>query len=94
MFATNPQLAFDIMGPEIGAANGKTTRYRGFFLVDRLQLSGFNPTSSSSFRAAVVYRNGSSNRPRNEDRGQSEWRIRSSRKKPPWSRDIGGRSPV
>ena len=53
---TNPQLAFDIMGPEIGAANGKTTRYRGFFLVDRLQLTGFNPTSPSGFRAAVMYR--------------------------------------
>ena len=44
--STNPQLAFDIMGPEIGAANGKNTRYRGFFLVDRLQLTGFNPSSS------------------------------------------------
>ena len=56
MFRINPQLAFDIMGPEIGAANGKTTRYRGFFLVDRLQLTGFNPASTSSFRAAVIYR--------------------------------------
>jgi hypothetical protein len=57
MFATNPQFAFDIMGPEIGAANGKTTRYRGFYLVDRLQLAGFNPTASASFRNAVVYAN-------------------------------------
>ena len=56
MFATSPQLAFDIMGPEIGAANGKTTRYRGFMLVDRLQLAGFNPATTSNFRAAVVYR--------------------------------------
>ena len=31
-------LAFDILGPEIGASTGQTTRYRGFFLVDRLKL--------------------------------------------------------
>ena len=57
MFATSPQLAFDAMGPEIGAANGKTTRFRSFFLVDRLQLTGFNPNSPGAFRQAVVYRN-------------------------------------
>jgi hypothetical protein len=57
MFGTNPQFAFDIMGPEIGAANGKGTRYRGFYLVDRLQLFGFNPAASASFRNAVVYSN-------------------------------------
>jgi len=56
MLASNPQLAFDILGPEIGAANGKNTRYRGFYLVDRLQLTGFNPSSPSAFRSAVVYR--------------------------------------
>ncbi len=39
--------AFDILGPEIGAANGKNVRYRGFFLVDRLSLTGFNPSSSA-----------------------------------------------
>jgi len=52
----DPRLAFDILGPEIGAANGKNTRYRGFYLVDRLQLTGFNPASVSAFRSAVVYR--------------------------------------
>jgi hypothetical protein len=60
MFGTNPQLpqlAFDSMGPEIGAANGKTTRFRSFFLVDRLQLTGFNPNTPGAFRQAVVYRN-------------------------------------
>ena len=57
MLGTNPQLAFDILGQEIGAANGKNTRYRGFYLVDRLQLTGFNPQSTSNFRAAVTYRN-------------------------------------
>ncbi len=56
MWAYNPPLAFDILGPEIGAANGKNVRYRGFFLVDRLQLTGYNPLSPNAFRAAVVYR--------------------------------------
>jgi hypothetical protein len=56
MFLYNPLAAFDIMGPEIGAANGKSTRYRGFYLVDRLRLTGFNPSSPSGFRQAIVYR--------------------------------------
>ena len=49
-------LAFDILGPEIGASTGQTTRYRGFFLVDRLQAHGFDDTTPGSFRPAVVYR--------------------------------------
>ena len=56
MLAYDPRLAFDTLGPEIGATNGKNTRYRGFFLVDRLQLTGFNPASPTGFRQAVVYR--------------------------------------
>jgi len=52
----NPVLAYDMLGPEIGASTGQTTRYRGFFLVDRLQLTGFNDTTPGSFRPAVVYR--------------------------------------
>jgi hypothetical protein len=56
MLAFDPTLAFDILGPEIGAATGKTKRFRGFFLVDRLRLTGFNPASGSAFRSAVVYR--------------------------------------
>jgi hypothetical protein len=56
MYLYNPLAAFDILGPEIGAANGKSTRYRGFFLVDRLRLTGFNPASPGGFRQAVVYR--------------------------------------
>ena len=31
-----PSLGYDILGPEMGAATGQSTRYRGFFLVDRL----------------------------------------------------------
>ena len=56
MFVYNPVLAFDILGPEIGAANGKNTRYRGFYLIDRLQLTGFNPSSPGGFRQAIVYK--------------------------------------
>ena len=43
MYVYNPLLAFDILGPEIGAANGKSTRYRGFYLVDRLRSDGLQP---------------------------------------------------
>jgi len=49
-------LAFDILGPEIGASTGQTTRYRGFFLVDRTQLTGYDPNVIGSFRPSVVYR--------------------------------------
>ena len=52
----NPILAFDLMGPEVGAASGATTRYRGFFLVDRTKLYGFDDTTPGSFRPAVIYR--------------------------------------
>ncbi len=56
MFVYNPTLAFDIMGREIGASNGKSVRFRAFYLVDRLRLTGFNPSSPSGFRQAIVYR--------------------------------------
>jgi hypothetical protein len=51
-----PQLAFDVMGPELGALDGTRTRYRGFFLVDRLKLTGFNPGDTGAWHSAVVYR--------------------------------------
>ncbi len=51
-----PLLAYDLLGPEIGAASGQTTRYRGFFLVDRTQLTGYDPNVIGSFRPAVIYR--------------------------------------
>jgi len=54
--AGSPILAFDILGPEVGAATGQTTRYRGFFLVDRTKLTGFDDTSPGNFQPAVVYR--------------------------------------
>jgi hypothetical protein len=48
--------AYDIMGPEVGASTGQVTRYRTFFVVDRLRLTGFDHTSPDSFRPAVLYR--------------------------------------
>jgi len=48
--------AYDIMGPEVGALNGQNVRFRGFFLVDRLKLTGFNPGDVGAFHNAVVYR--------------------------------------
>jgi hypothetical protein len=51
-----PQLAFDVMGPEVGALNGQSVRYRGFFLIDRLRLAGFNPGDTGAWHSAVVYR--------------------------------------
>jgi hypothetical protein len=51
-----PQYAFDTIGPEVGAVTGNNVRYRGFFLVDRTKLIGFNASNTGSFRAAVVYR--------------------------------------
>ena len=52
----DPLLAYDLLGPEIGAAAGTTTRFRGFFLIDRTQLFGFDDTTPGSFRPAVIYR--------------------------------------
>ncbi|WP_165071677.1 hypothetical protein [Paludisphaera rhizosphaerae] len=51
-----PTAAFDIMGPEIGAETAQNIRYRSFFIVDRLKLTGYDPTSIGSYRPAVVYR--------------------------------------
>jgi hypothetical protein len=52
----SPILAFDVIGAEVGSVTGNNTRFRGFFLVDRTKLTGFNPGNIGSFRAAVVYR--------------------------------------
>jgi hypothetical protein len=52
----NPVLAFDTIGPEVGGVTGSNIRYRGFFLVDRTKLTGFDPGNIGSFRSAVVYR--------------------------------------
>jgi large repetitive protein len=52
----DPRLAFDILGREIGVLNDTNLRYRGFFLVDRLKLDGFDPSSPRRSMSAVVYR--------------------------------------
>jgi hypothetical protein len=54
--ATNPAAAYDVIGREIGLQKGKNTRHRGFFIVDRLKLTGFDPLAPGSFRDAVIYR--------------------------------------
>jgi len=56
--ATNvpPSGAYDVIGREVGLLNGTNARYRGFFVVDRLQLGGFDPSSPGNFRNAVLYR--------------------------------------
>ncbi|MGZ3318639.1 MAG: hypothetical protein ACXU95_15240, partial [Isosphaeraceae bacterium] len=54
--SADPRLAFDVLGPEIGRGGDQHLRYRGFFLVDRLKLDGFDPTSSGQWQSAVVYR--------------------------------------
>ena len=57
MIGFNPKDgAYDILGPELGDASAQTTRYRAFFLVDRLKLTGFDDTTPGSFHPAVVYR--------------------------------------
>jgi hypothetical protein len=48
--------ACDQLGQELGQLEGKTTRYRGFFLLDRTRAVGFNPSSPGDFRDVVVYR--------------------------------------
>jgi large repetitive protein len=52
----DPRLAFDILGPEIGLPGDRRRRFRGFFLVDRLELDGFDPTTTGPWHSAVVYR--------------------------------------
>jgi large repetitive protein len=48
--------AYDILGLEVGALDGNNVRYRGFFLIDRTNATGFNPQSPGDFRSCVVYR--------------------------------------
>jgi hypothetical protein len=49
-------LAYDQLGEEVGLPGDKKLRYRGFFIVDRLKLTGFDPNSPGNFRDAVLYR--------------------------------------
>ncbi len=46
----------DILGPELGLADGSNRRYRSFFIVDRSLAPGFgNPTQPINFRDLIVY---------------------------------------
>ncbi len=56
LVASNPLLAYDVLGNELGYLDGKNTRYRGFFLIDRTKAVGFNPFSPDDFHACVAYR--------------------------------------
>jgi large repetitive protein len=52
----NPSAAMDILGEEIGLLDGRSVRYRAFFIVDRTKAVGFNPQQPGNFRDCVVYR--------------------------------------
>lgn len=53
---TNPSLAYDQLGLELGVLSGRNVRYRSFFLLDRTKAVGFNPSLPGGFRGVVVYR--------------------------------------
>jgi hypothetical protein len=48
--------AVDELGPEIGSAAGRQTRYRAFFVLDRTRATGFNPRNPGDFRELVTFR--------------------------------------
>jgi len=56
MASIDPDAAYDVLGREVGTTTGKSTRHRGFFVVDRLKLNGFDPRSPGQYRDAVLYR--------------------------------------
>ncbi len=45
----------DELGPEIGQSSGNNVRFRGFFIVDRTRINGFDPANPADFRKAVAY---------------------------------------
>jgi hypothetical protein len=45
----------DELGPEIGLASGNNVRFRGFFVLDRTQSTGFDPSNPADFRKVVAY---------------------------------------
>jgi hypothetical protein len=56
MATVNPLLVPDSLGQEIGSAEGKSVRYRSFFILDRTKATGFNLYNPGDFRDLVVYR--------------------------------------
>jgi hypothetical protein len=54
--ASNPPLAFDLLGREIGSPEGHRVRHRAFFVLDRTRASGMNPTDTMCIHDVVVHR--------------------------------------
>ncbi len=54
---TNPILAIDQLGKELGAAEGKSVRYKLFCVIDRSKADGYNPAEPKDFNNYVVYSN-------------------------------------
>jgi hypothetical protein len=48
--------ACDQLGLELGVLTGQNTRFRGFFIVDRTKINGYNPAKPDDFHKAVIYR--------------------------------------
>ena len=52
-----PELGLpDVLGQELGLNEGRNTRYRSFFTLDRTKATGFNPYNPGNFRDCVTYR--------------------------------------
>ena len=48
--ATDPDLAYDILGEEIGLRAGRNVRHRSFFIVDRTKLIGRTPSAQDQLQ--------------------------------------------
>jgi hypothetical protein len=53
---SNPSLAFDLLGREIGSPEGHRVRHRAFFVLDRTRASGLNRNDTMSIDGVVVHR--------------------------------------
>jgi hypothetical protein len=53
----NPFAVVDQLGPELGAAEGRSTRYKLFCIIDRSKADGYNPAAPEDFNQYVVYSN-------------------------------------
>jgi large repetitive protein len=52
----NPTQVPDILGAELNLDQGKNTRYRAFFIVDRTLATGFNPYNPGDYHDVITYR--------------------------------------
>ena len=53
---SNPALAFDLLGTELGSTGGRRVRHRAFFVLDRSRAGGLNPQDRDCIRDVVAYR--------------------------------------